>query len=632
VAYDQIPPFLLPIVLLLALAIAAFLPERVRPLRNGMIFLLAALTLFHAGRWFHGAVWDSERGGLRVGRDFFHYYLGAKYPELGYVDFYENISRAAATIGIQDIEPQDLRFAAEIDDPRSNHYLLLISRYLLPLDRAKVIDPGRRETFWLEYFDPKKNRKLKKEYPEVIEVLRKALPGLPRFEGALFAVPKSPEDEAWVRFADRAARLFGTGVVRLRESKETAKLRAFLDEMPPRSSTIAGQVETLCRDLSKLSTLLPATERRVPEWKNTVPRPAQPVPAASPETELAADLKFMVSHGLDLRVAVRDHGFNGTPFWTSVQKLNPLLRGPLTSAKLAVLISLDWLLLLGVLALIQRIFRLDRWSFFAVASWFFLQEAQLWLSFQSSLLRFDWLFAFAAGFFFLVRGHPWLSGFGFAYAILVRIFPAIPLFGIAATWFSKRSGNDDVSLRHVPKMLASTVIFLGIGFLLGAAVGGWGPWWEKISSQFLSGYSPSNNVSLQFSWSYLVYRFRLFGPWENETAFATSKLTLGMWWVMIIAWWFCFRRREIGRQLALWLTALPLLLRDVLNYYCLGNLFAGGDLLRLKRWRTFGCVSLLSAASYLAYEDPKGLNPFLLGLPYALIAFVYLGVLMVKGE
>jgi hypothetical protein len=76
-------------------------------------------------------VWNADRHQIRVDNNFFHYYLGAKYPELGYLTFYENVSLALQDPTEQKLPYRDLR-NSENETDRTLHYLRLIRRYLLP--------------------------------------------------------------------------------------------------------------------------------------------------------------------------------------------------------------------------------------------------------------------------------------------------------------------------------------------------------------------------------------------------------------------------------------------------------------------------------------------------------------------
>jgi hypothetical protein len=134
--------------------------------------------------------------------------------------------------------------------------------------------------------------------------------------------------------------------------------------------------------------------------------------------------------------ALRDHGYNPTPLWTTVGSalfnLRPASRtfiGYGDSMFHGVLALFDPVLLLVALGVIAWAFGWRR----AFVAAIFLGCTPLarysWTG--GSLLRQDWLFATVLGLAMLEKGRPAIGGASLAYATLVRVFPGVFFVPIA---------------------------------------------------------------------------------------------------------------------------------------------------------------------------------------------------------
>lgn len=122
----------------------------------------------------------------------------------------------------------------------------------------------------------------------------------------------------------------------------------------------------------------------------------------------------------------RDHGFNGTPAWTFVARLFvPWL--PASEGSLTLLALLDVALLLGAYLAVFRSFgaRIGCLSLILLGVGYAGRFS--WLG--GTFLRFDWLAALLFGLCALERARFATAGACLGYATLVRLFPALFLFG-----------------------------------------------------------------------------------------------------------------------------------------------------------------------------------------------------------
>ncbi|MFO8072146.1 MAG: hypothetical protein R6V85_09755 [Polyangia bacterium] len=127
------------------------------------------------------------------------------------------------------------------------------------------------------------------------------------------------------------------------------------------------------------------------------------------------------------RQLLQDHGFNGTATWTFVAR--PIVSlVPVEHIKLATL--LDLVLIIAMLIAIL-------WAFGAEAfllAWIYIGICYSfrWPTITWVMLRYDWMTTMVIGICMMKRRRNWAAGAFFGYATLMRYFPALWLFGIAA--------------------------------------------------------------------------------------------------------------------------------------------------------------------------------------------------------
>ena len=167
----------------------------------------------------------------------------------------------------------------------------------------------------------------------------------------------------------------------------------------------------------------------------------------------------------DWRRLFMDHGYNDPP--PRALLLHALVRSaPATPLTLALVTSVDYVLIAGALALAARAFGPLGGG---------LAAASLLLSFfgrfdyiGGSVLRWDWIAALIAGAAAFARGAGVAAGLLFAYAAAARLFPALLLVPLAIKWLQKRRAHTpDRTLDRC--LLAATLTIALIALVTGLA-------------------------------------------------------------------------------------------------------------------------------------------------------------------
>ena len=178
--------------------------------------------------------------------------------------------------------------------------------------------------------------------------------------------------------------------------------------------------------------------------------------------------------------AFKDKGFNGTPVYRLIAHI-VFERVPLTYGALLRLALIDIALLLAALAVVWRTRGL------AVAC---LALGVLAVCFPGrfihmggSFLRFDYLAALMMGACALSTARPALGGGLFAYATLMRAFPALYALGaglVLALPLLQVRRLPREALRFCLGFAAVSAVLVGATFLSGDGLTDWLAWWEEI--------------------------------------------------------------------------------------------------------------------------------------------------------
>lgn len=157
------------------------------------------------------------------------------------------------------------------------------------------------------------------------------------------------------------------------------------------------------------------------------------------------------------RELIRDHGYNGTPVWTTIAA--PLAAAvPVEAVKL--LGGLDVALIVAATALVAWAYGRDvaGWALF----WMTVTFSMRWPVVSWVFLRYDHLFALVAALCLLRRGRPGLAGVFAGTAAALRVFPTVWCWGMAV------KAPD----RRVWRFIAGFV--LAVVLLQGTALARWG--------------------------------------------------------------------------------------------------------------------------------------------------------------
>ncbi|HEY7517479.1 MAG TPA: hypothetical protein VIE36_04230 [Methylomirabilota bacterium] len=206
----------------------------------------------------------------------------------------------------------------------------------------------------------------------------------------------------------------------------------------------------------------------------------------------------------DWRRLFMDHGYNDPP--PRALLLHGLVRWmPATPLTLAVVTSLDYVLIAGALALAIR-------AFGPLAGG--LAAASLLLSFfgrfdyiGGSVLRWDWIAAVIAGVAAFARGAGATAGVLFGYAAIARVFPLLLLVPFAIKWVqTRRAATRDHTLDRCLAAAAVTLTVTAVAVAAGAEALAVGEFLAKIGLHSSTPFT--NHVGLG---TWLVFQT---APWN----------------------------------------------------------------------------------------------------------------------
>lgn len=159
------------------------------------------------------------------------------------------------------------------------------------------------------------------------------------------------------------------------------------------------------------------------------------------------------------RQLLQDHGFNGTPSW--VLAARPITQiVPVESIKYATLVDLG--LIIAMLGVVFWAFGGNAFAFcwiFITISYSFRWPTITWV-----LLRYDWLTFMVMGICFIKKDKPFAAGAFFGWAALMRYFPALWLFGIAAKGIHALLTNRHIPWSQCWKRVPSAYYKMATGF------------------------------------------------------------------------------------------------------------------------------------------------------------------------
>jgi hypothetical protein len=195
-----------------------------------------------------------------------------------------------------------------------------------------------------------------------------------------------------------------------------------------------------------------------------------------------ADVRFFTTElppGAMASILV-DHGYNPTPAWNTT---GSFLANRVPVQRLLALALIDVALLLAAAAAIRASFGVE--AALAAAAFFGVNAFAAFSITGGSFLRYDWLLGLVAALCLIRRGRYAGAGFFLAYAALVRVFPALFLFGLACKALAETARDRRLPSRFVRLFLSfavSAVLLLGYGSLNRRGLDGWREFAGKIAA------------------------------------------------------------------------------------------------------------------------------------------------------
>jgi len=297
-----------------------------------------------------------------------------------------------------------------------------------------------------------------------------------------------------------------------------------------------------------------------------------------------------------------DHGYNPPPLWTLVGRTLASLHAA-TLGYLTLLASLDVVLMAGTIALLAWGFG-RRVALLGAIFWGTQAPADFsWVG--GGFLRQDWLFCAVAGVALLRRGRPALAGAALVTAALLRLFPAVLLFGLGVSVLAaslRRHALTGEQRRLLGGALATLLVLVGAS-TLALGLDSYAAFWEHIQLRTgaitnhmglrtLFAYAPNASVEQLANHELLDPA----APWASARALrlagldlayrATAALVLGV--VAFTA----FRVRSAWLAVSLSLPLVPALTEPSCYYYSVWLLA-----LPLARARPAVGVTLLGVAA-----------------------------------
>lgn len=276
-----------------------------------------------------------------------------------------------------------------------------------------------------------------------------------------------------------------------------------------------------------LETLRQKVERPVDALLADPMRPCRIHFSAARWTEFKNDVDALASaqEPAAWRSFVGDLGFNAPPGWLVIahpvaQSVGSVAPGDSTFERLTLL---DTALVAATFAVLVAGFGLVPAATALVVLATFHPASSTWTA--GSFLRWDWLFFLALGATMARRGYPVAAGAMVASSALVRIFPAIALFGVVA-WLAVRRVIDGHWPRPGLAFLGGAVLAGAGGSLASVALFGLDAWtdaWDNLIGMEAS--TPTNYMGLGTAISYAATAWSS-GQWivpDREAIFGAAS-------------------------------------------------------------------------------------------------------------
>lgn len=295
--------------------------------------------------------------------------------------------------------------------------------------------------------------------------------------------------------------------------------------------------------------------------------------------------------GLD----IDDQGFNGSPFYALVRRLDPTLYRPFSGAVFWVNLAWQFAALCGIALLCRRALG---WTVgntvlaaaLVLTSWDYIGWS------LNGLVTAGWILPVAVALWGYSTRRPLVAGLAIAWGGLLKLFPFVltmPLFVMLAQAVMRRRRSPDTAfaLQTLGACAASTLMLA----LLASATGlSWAGFFEKIHIQFSRAHYTGNGVGL----SHLLLSLGM----PKCVGLLLSQLTA----LFCVGWMFWGNGNDtpgpiLARRSLILLACTVWLSSKWLNYYSIVGVLLIPGLLRRKH----SAAVLLLAASALSQALPE---------------------------
>ena len=232
--------------------------------------------------------------------------------------------------------------------------------------------------------------------------------------------------------------------------------------------------------------------------------------------EFGADIRYFTERLPPRAMAgiLSDHGYNPTPAWNTT---GSFLANLVPVEHLAVLALLDVALLLALFVTIGVSFGAS--TALVAAIFFGINGFSPFSITGGSFLRYDWLLGLVLCQCFLRRRRYASAGVALAFASLVRVFPALFLFGLATKATIECVRHRALPRRYVRlfgSFLAAAALLYGYGCLNARGTGAWREFAGKIAAHHRTLSANSVGFTMVFfhdeSWDDPVGFSNAYGP------------------------------------------------------------------------------------------------------------------------
>lgn len=168
----------------------------------------------------------------------------------------------------------------------------------------------------------------------------------------------------------------------------------------------------------------------------------------------------------------QDHGFNASPTWVFVAKMVSFGL-PTEKQTLFYIASLDIVLILFMFFMMMRSYGFYTGCISMIIFSLGYGWHYHWVG--GAFLRFDWLAAVVISICMLKKNHYALAGLLLSYAVMVRLFPLIFLFGIIVKIIQSRVTGKNLSwgIRFAKGFFIGLLLFFLAGCFAGRGVNAW---------------------------------------------------------------------------------------------------------------------------------------------------------------